>query len=559
MRPPEASALPADTLAGRDSLAGSERRNRAPGSDLQRVGSPTPRLTRSSSLRSCSACSLRLYALGRGTINSDQAVVGLMAREILHGHFFAFYWGQNYGGPEAYVVAAVFALFGSSAFTLGLYAPCFYAPARSCSCGVIGKRMFGASVGAVAAIAFWVWPETYVTSSTVEDGFRWLALICGLTVLLTVLRIGDGDGTRVDWAALGLGAGVGWWSTPEITYFLVPSGVYLVARIIQRQAKVPLASLLLGLAAAIVGSLPWWWHNLSQHFDSFAGPPQPAPPGPGGAYWWHLGIFDRYVVPLLLGLRLRLTGQWIGPSNVTPHLVNVTIVVLLGWLVYLAVRGRAWLLVLYVAAFPFLYAAQPFSWYWKDGRYAIFLAPAARPRRGLIPVPDRIVGDPVSAVRPGGHGRARSRRRAGVDPACGECQPALPTSAVPAHLGTDELVLVAHEPEQLAHCAGGLAQPLARPRRVCRLLARVRRWLPLRWSRHRESRRPHVHPLSAVLRSGGSKFCARVDLREPFRPDRGGLRGRDAHARSGVQQSRRGRASRCRRSSGGASSITSAT
>jgi hypothetical protein len=38
---------------------------------------------------------LKLYALGRGTINSDEAVVGLMAREILHGHFFAFYWAEQ--------------------------------------------------------------------------------------------------------------------------------------------------------------------------------------------------------------------------------------------------------------------------------------------------------------------------------------------------------------------------------------------------------------------------------------------------------------------------------
>jgi len=83
------------------------------------------------------------------------------------------------------------------------------------------------------------------------------------------------------------------------------------------------------------------------------------------------------VVPLLLGLRIRMTGQWVGPTNVTPHLVNISLVLLLGWLAYLAVRGRAWLLVLFVAAFPFLYAAQPFSWYWQDGRYGIFLAPAA--------------------------------------------------------------------------------------------------------------------------------------------------------------------------------------
>jgi hypothetical protein len=31
---------------------------------------------------------------------------------------------------------------------------------------------------------------------------------------------------------------------------------------------------------------------------------------------------------------------------------------------------------MYVLAFPFLYAAQPFAWFWQDGRYAIFLAPA---------------------------------------------------------------------------------------------------------------------------------------------------------------------------------------
>jgi 4-amino-4-deoxy-L-arabinose transferase-like glycosyltransferase len=308
-------------------------------------------------------------------MNSDEAIVGLMAREILHGHFFAFYWGQNYGGPEAYVVAVVFALFGSSSFTLGLTAVLLCAGSLVLLWR-IGNRMFSSPVGVVAAIAFWIWPETYVTSSTVEDGFRWLVLICGLTVLLTVLRIGDGEGTTTDWVALGLAAGVGWWATPEIAYFLAPAAVYLVARIVQRRGRARAVPLLLGVCGAIVGSLPWWWHNLSQNFNSFSVPAQTPPPGPGGAYWWHLGIFDRYVVPLVLGLRARMSGQWVGPTTVTTHLVNVAIVVLVGWLVFSAVRGRGWLLLLYVAAFPFLYAAQPFTWYWQDGRYAVFLAPA---------------------------------------------------------------------------------------------------------------------------------------------------------------------------------------
>jgi uncharacterized membrane protein YgcG len=41
---------------------------------------------------------VRVWILGGTPINSDQAVVGLMAREILHGHLFVFYWGQHYGG-----------------------------------------------------------------------------------------------------------------------------------------------------------------------------------------------------------------------------------------------------------------------------------------------------------------------------------------------------------------------------------------------------------------------------------------------------------------------------
>ena len=54
------------------------------------------------------------------------------------------------------------------------------------------------------------------------DGFRWVILLCGLAVFLTVLRIGDGDGRRSDWVVLGLSAGVGWLSSHEIAYFLGP-------------------------------------------------------------------------------------------------------------------------------------------------------------------------------------------------------------------------------------------------------------------------------------------------------------------------------------------------
>ena len=319
---------------------------------------------------------IRLYALGRETITSDNAVVGLMAREILHGHFFAFYWGQSYGGPEAYPVAAVFAVFGASPFTLGLTAVLLVSGSLYLLWRV-GNRLFASPVGAIAAVAFWLWPETYLSASTTEDGFRWLVLDCGLAVLLTVLRIGDGEATVADWAVLGLASGVGFWSSPEIAYFLLPAGAYLLIRLAQRRASFSPAWMAAGVATALLGSLPWWWHNLGHHFDSLSAPNQPKPPGGQSAYWYHFDLFTHILVPMVLGLRLHGTGAWLAPVPAAKALAVAGVAVALVWLAYLAARGRAWVLVAYVAAFPFVYAASPFSWYWQDGRYAVFLAPAA--------------------------------------------------------------------------------------------------------------------------------------------------------------------------------------
>ncbi|MGD0287574.1 MAG: hypothetical protein ABSC31_14575 [Acidimicrobiales bacterium] len=100
---------------------------------------------------------LRLYALGRGTINSDGAVVGLIARGILHGHFFAFYWAENYGGTEAYAVAMVFALFGSSAFTLGL-TPVLLCGASLVILWRVGNRMFATRSSSRPSSHWWSSP-----------------------------------------------------------------------------------------------------------------------------------------------------------------------------------------------------------------------------------------------------------------------------------------------------------------------------------------------------------------------------------------------------------------
>ncbi|MGH8919223.1 MAG: hypothetical protein ACRD0H_13005, partial [Actinomycetes bacterium] len=61
---------------------------------------------------------LRVQLLTHQALSGDEAVAGLMAEQIRHGHLYTFYWGNQYGGGEIYVVALLFAIFGASAVVL---------------------------------------------------------------------------------------------------------------------------------------------------------------------------------------------------------------------------------------------------------------------------------------------------------------------------------------------------------------------------------------------------------------------------------------------------------
>ena len=326
---------------------------------------------------------LRLWALGRWPVSSDEAIVGLMAKEILQGHFSAFYWGQRYGGGEPYVVAALFAVFGRSPFTLGI-TPVLLDTVAALLVWRIGRRLFPPVVGVGAALLFWIWPETYIWESILEYGFRWMALDCGLVVLLVALRISDGTerpARRVllDWGVLGLAAGLGWWCTPEIAYYLVPVAALLVWRLAHRRYTVGALDLATAAGAALLGALPWIWANVTSGFSSLASVSQPNPPDP---FFEHLKVLGVHVLPTLLGLRLRAAAgsplaPWVFGTAPGAVLYALVLVAAIAWLVVLVRRRQALVLVAFVVVFPFGYAISPFTWFWADARYAIYLAPVA--------------------------------------------------------------------------------------------------------------------------------------------------------------------------------------
>jgi hypothetical protein len=341
---------------------------------------------------------IRLWLLAHLPLFGDEAVVGLMARGILHGRLDAFFWGQSYGGAEPYVVAAVLGAFNGGPMGLNATPAILALGASFLTYGVLRTRATR-RLAALGAAMVWVWPYAATWNSVREIGFRGATLCCGLLLILGALRVHlrrAGPATRL---LLGLAAGTGWWASPEIGYFVVPAAVLLVAswdRLFRSGSSSPSTSalvsasrrhrwsrpwrvtpLLLTVAGAGVGGLPWLYANIRSGFASLHLGRRP----PVG-YPQRLSIFFHDVLPSQLGLRAVPGGSWVGGDTVGQTLFAVLVALLVLMLlrtVWLARRGRAAAPLVAagvaVAAFPFLYAFFPTSWYWTDGRYGVYLAP----------------------------------------------------------------------------------------------------------------------------------------------------------------------------------------
>ena len=176
-------------------------------------------------------CVLRIWILASplGTLESDEAIPGLMARHALDGEFSVFYWLNLYGGSqEALVTAAVFAVTGSSVLALKATEIALYALA-AVLLWLVGRRTVGERAAWVGVALFWVSPAYLVWWTTKSRGFYALGLVCALAVLLLVLRLRERD-SRVDAVAIGFVLGFGIWNSPQFLLVALPALVWLAWR-----------------------------------------------------------------------------------------------------------------------------------------------------------------------------------------------------------------------------------------------------------------------------------------------------------------------------------------
>jgi hypothetical protein len=118
-----------------------------------------------------SAVRVWIYRSSLGVPTSDEAVVRLMARHVLHGELPTFFWGQAYGGSqEALLTAPVFLTLGSGWLALRAV-PIALSAVAAVLVWRVGRRTIGEPAATYAAALFWIWPPFLLFQLTHQLGF----------------------------------------------------------------------------------------------------------------------------------------------------------------------------------------------------------------------------------------------------------------------------------------------------------------------------------------------------------------------------------------------------
>lgn len=253
------------------------------------------------------ALALRLFLLSgpQTELEADEAIVGLMARHILQGDRPVFYWMQPYmGSLEAYLVAAVFALFGSSTFALKLV-PLVFALLFVALVFATGCRLGGLTIAAVSGLYVAVPPAFFALwSLKARGGYIEILVIGQLLILIALEMAKTRSPSPLSGAFLGFLAGLGIWVNPLVGVYLASIGIYL-ALVLRSRLLGPW--LLAAAVAGLMGALPLVSYNLSHELAtvgsvlrgdwSLAEAPR------------SLVHFFRYSLPILVGLAQASSSQ----------------------------------------------------------------------------------------------------------------------------------------------------------------------------------------------------------------------------------------------------------
>ncbi len=271
-----------------------------------------------------------LYLITPG-LDSDQAVVGLMAKHILNGESPVFYYGQPYlGSLEAFWVALNFKLFGVSTFILDmsiaelsiLYFLVVY---------VFAKNVFNRWIGLMSLIYVVAAPFYLEYHYVLARGAYIELLILGTLFLwlLYVLFYEDKWKSRPFLYSIIVGflAGVMWWLHPMSVYYILTA---VVVVLLSGRAFLFSKYVWLSAGSFILGSLPFWVWHYERHFHMLNFLFQ------GGAPHYLKSFLNMWTfeIPILLGLY-----KWLTPASQIPVLSKILFGIFLFSIFWMTVKS----------------------------------------------------------------------------------------------------------------------------------------------------------------------------------------------------------------------------
>jgi hypothetical protein len=284
---------------------------------------------------------LGLSAWGAVPFNSDEAVVGLMARHILQGERPIFFYGQAYmGSLDAWLTAGAFRLLGESVMSIRILQAGLYA-IYIILVWLTARRFLLDQRSARIAVLLAAVPPVYVTTYTIPSlGGYGESLILG-TLILLLSSVGIYEVHRrtwLTWTGLGLASGLAFWTLGMAAVYLLPVGLAwlwaaagrpLIKRLgglkvtlhryeasdLPAREPAPLTParrlapvLFVALPAFLLGALPWLVFNLTHQWEALRVllVPNQAELNPGQ----NLLAFIGLGLPSVMGFRFPWTFEY---------------------------------------------------------------------------------------------------------------------------------------------------------------------------------------------------------------------------------------------------------
>ncbi len=304
-----------------------------------------------------------VYRSALGIPDSDEAVVGLMARHFSNGELTTFFWGQGYGGSqEVLLTVPVFWVGGSSWLTLRLV-PIVLSAIAALVVWRVGRRTIGEPAAVVAGCVAWIWPPFAIYKLTHQWGFYASGMLYAALLLLLTLRMVERP-SRIRVASFGLVVGLSIWQSVQLVPIALTAIVWAAWKQPSLLRRLPLAATL-----AVIGALPSIVWNAQHDWGSLESPIENTT-----SYEHRLRIFVSPLLPMLLGLRTPFTQERLLPG-VLGLLVYAGIALLFLYGAYSARRRDVSLVYAVAAVFPFVYAFAPQTLFSQEPRYLVVLSP----------------------------------------------------------------------------------------------------------------------------------------------------------------------------------------